>query len=100
MRRKFGNKIVTIEGIKFHSKKEGNRYVYLKSLLQQKKIFDLELQPEFPFPMGFSYFADFKYTDLTGKIIIEDPKGFQTDVFKLKKKCFEYFYPQLELRIL
>ena len=31
---------------------------------------------------------------------IEDVKGLQTDVFKLKHKLFEKKYPDLELRII
>jgi len=30
---------------------------------------------------------------------VEDSKGFQTPAFKLKRKCFEYFYPDLTLVI-
>mgnify|MGYP002797948767 CR=1 FL=1 len=35
-----------------------------------------------------------------GKTIVEDVKGIQTDVFKLKHKIFEKMYPNLELRII
>ncbi len=35
-----------------------------------------------------------------GKTIVEDVKGIQTDVFKLKHKLFEKKYPDLELRII
>ena len=33
-------------------------------------------------------------------MIVEDVKGIQTDVFKLKHKMFEKAYPNLELKIL
>ena len=46
--------------------------------------------------MGFCYYADFKYIE-KDKVIVEDTKGFKTDVYRLKKKCFNYFYPKLEL---
>lgn len=45
------------------------------------------------------YVADFQY-EQDGKIIVEDVKGMETDVFKLKKKLFEYKYKDLELRII
>ena len=43
--------------------------------------------------------SDFKYIE-NGKTIVEDVKGIQTDVFKLKHKIFEKVYPDLELRII
>ena len=43
--------------------------------------------------------ADFVYFDVEkGKTIVIDTKGFRTDVFKLKKKIFEYVYPDLEIK--
>ena len=35
-----------------------------------------------------------------GKIIIEDTKGHETEVFKLKHKMFEYKYPEYQLKII
>ena len=35
-----------------------------------------------------------------GKIIVEDVKGKETDVFKLKHKLFEKKYPDLTLKII
>ena len=32
-----------------------------------------------------------------GKKIIVDTKGFRTNIYKLKKKIFEYKYPDLEI---
>lgn len=45
------------------------------------------------------YIADFQYIE-NGKTIVEDVKGMQTDVFKLKHKIFEKVYTNLELRII
>ena len=45
------------------------------------------------------YIADFQYIE-NGKTIVEDVKGMQTDVFKLKHKIFEKVYPNLELKII
>lgn len=33
-----------------------------------------------------------------GKTIIVDTKGFRTEVYRLKKKIFEYKYPDLEIK--
>ena len=96
---KYRNKPTYIGKIRFASKSEAARYQVLKLCEAQGAITDLQLQPTFKFPMGFSYRADFAYT-LKGKQIVEDVKGIETDVFKLKKKCFAYFYPTLELAII
>ncbi len=106
---KYRNKKVIVDGEEFDSKKEGNRYKELKLLLKAGKISNLELQPRFLLQDGFKkngrtfrkieYIADFKYIE-NGKTIVEDVKGMQTDVFKLKHKIFEKVYPDLELRII
>lgn len=33
-----------------------------------------------------SYYADFVYQDKDGNLIVEDAKGFRTEVYKIKKK--------------
>ena len=106
---KYRNKKVIVDGEEFDSKKEGNRYKELKLLLKVGKISNLELQPRFLLQDGFKkngrtfrkieYIADFKYIE-NGKTIVEDVKGMQTDVFKIKHKIFEKVYPNLELRII
>lgn len=103
---KYKNIKVTIDGIKFDSTKEANRYVELKYLEKAGKIKDLVLQPKFLLQPSYKkngktirkieYVADFSYLDIkTNKIYIEDVKGMKTDVYKLKKKIFEYNYPEL-----
>ena len=106
---KYHNKKIVIDNIKFDSKKEGNRYRQLRLLEKAGLIRDLELQPAFLLQPSFKkngktnrkieYIADFKYYDLESKKwIIEDTKGFKTDVYKLKKKLFEYKYEDLEIK--
>jgi hypothetical protein len=97
-RSKYGNKITYCDNIRFASKKEARRYQSLKLLLKAKKISRLELQPRYDFPMGFFYKADFAYLE-NGKRISEDVKGVKTPVFRLKRKCFIYFFPDIELRL-
>ena len=93
----------------FDSVKEARRYKELKLLEKAGKISNLELQPHFLLQESFrkngktyrkiEYIADFKYIE-NGKTIVEDVKGVQTDVFKIKHKLFEKKYPELELRII
>ena|SRR3990167_3378239 len=93
---KYHNQRVTVNGNTFDSRKEADRYLFLLDRFAKGEIKSLVLQPCFKFPMGFSYYADFKYIE-KDKVIVEDTKGFKTDVYRLKKKCFNYFYPKLEL---
>jgi hypothetical protein len=92
------------DNITFSSKKEMVRYNELKQLLQLGQISDLILQPKFVLQDKFfdntgklhraiCYVADFQYK-LKGLDVVEDTKGFCTDVYKLKKKMFLYHYPQ------
>lgn len=88
----------TVDGITFASKREATRYRELKILERAGEITALELQPRYKFPMGFAYVADFRYiTDRS--IAVEDVKGVETPVFKLKRKCLAYFHPEVDLRI-
>lgn len=92
----------TVDGRLFMSKREADRYKVLKQLEEDGKIKDLELQPRFILQLGFtdamgkkhreiSYFADFRYYDKSKKqIIVEDTKGYRTDIYKIKKKLFLY----------
>lgn len=102
---KYRSKKCEIDGIKFDSKKEGNRYLELKKELELGNISNLELQKKYVLQPSFkkdgktyreiAYLSDFTYIK-DGKEIIEDVKGsrfFLTDVYKMKKKMFEYVYP-------
>lgn len=108
MYRKYNNKKTLVDGIKFDSKREADRYIYLKDKQKTGSIKDLELQPSFVLQEGFkkngttyraiTYKADFKYFDIDrNKVIVEDSKGMKTDVYKLKKKLFEQRYEDLEI---
>ena len=93
----------------FDSAREAQRYRELKLLEQAGEISNLELQPRFLLQDSFrkngktyrkiEYIADFKYIE-KDKTIVEDVKGLQTDVFKIKHKLFEKKYPELELKII
>lgn len=106
---KYRNKKVQVDMYVFDSIAESRRYKELKLLEKAGKIQNLELQPHFLLQEAFKkngrtfrkieYIADFKYTE-NGRTIVEDVKGIQTDVFKLKHKLFEKKYPDLELRII
>ncbi len=89
-----------VDEIRFSSKKEAKRYVELLIQQQAGEITDLELQPRFPLTVNGvligNYVADFRYKRLWEfheyDVIIEDVKGFKTDVYLLKKKIMEALY--------
>ncbi len=106
---KYGAKKVIINGIKFDSQKEGNHYLELKLLEKQGLIKDLRIQVRFELQPSYKkngktiraiyYIADFVYYDtFKGQKIVEDTKGYRTEIYKLKKKLFEYKYPDLEIK--
>ena len=96
---------VTGQEILFDSIAERNRYIHLRGLLKAGVIFDLVLQPSYilldPFTdkfgtihKGISYRADFQYWAKDGITYVEDVKGMQTPVYRMKKKLFLYRYPE------
>ena len=91
---KFGNKKTLIDGIWFDSKKEAKRYQDLVLMQKAKLIRNLMRQQPFELIEGVKYIADFTYFDDTkgGEFIIEDVKGFKTDVYKIKKKLMKHFH--------
>lgn len=100
---KYHNKKVIYDGYTFDSIKEKNYYIKLKLLEKAGKIKELELQKEYELQPSFrlnnktsrriTYKADFKYISVEDdRIHIIDVKGFRTDVYRLKKKLFEYKY--------
>ena len=106
---KYHNKKIVIDNITFDSKLEAQRYTELKLLQRNGLIKNLQLQPSYELIPTFKkgkrtyrkacYIADFSYYDNElGKTIIEDTKGFKTDVYLLKKKLFEYIYKDLTIR--
>jgi len=84
----------TVRGIVFHSKREAKRYEELCLMERGGLIADLELQPEFPIVVNGTkvcvYRADFRYIDTSdGSEVVEDAKGYRTEIYKLKRKLVE-----------
>ncbi|WP_456390297.1 DUF1064 domain-containing protein [Hydrogenimonas sp.] len=104
MRRKYGNRKVVIDGIKFDSKKEAKRFGELVILAKGGKIEKLSLQPEFEIAgrvyddaasrwlPARKYIADFKYFDNEKDAwIVEDVKSEITrkeKTYRLKRHLF------------
>lgn len=93
---KYGNVRTEVDGEKFDSKREANRYLSLKAREDAKEISGLRLQVKYPLIVKdkkvCDYIADFVYHDAHGDLITEDCKGFRTAIYRLKKKLFEACY--------
>ena len=107
-RTKYGNRFTVVDGIRFDSCAEADRYRVLRLRERAGEISDLELQPKFVLLPAFerngtkyraiTYRGDFAYIE-NGRSIVEDVKGMATDLFKVKEKLFRYHYPDIELRV-
>ena len=92
MRSKYGAKPTIVDGVRFASQAEARRYGHLKMLERAGTICDLELQPRFPLLVNAikvcTYVADFRYrfAGVVGVPVVEDVKGVQTPIYRLKKK--------------
>jgi len=97
MGNKYRAKKTIINGIRFDSKKEANRWCDLQIMQQAGEISNLERQVPIyllgrdeniltPTGRKMRYVADFQYFDhRINAVVLEDSKGFPTEVFKLKK---------------
>ncbi len=105
---KYRAKPQIVDGIRFASKREAKRYGELKMMERGGAISELELQPRYllgtddapilirsgRYPNGrrASYFADFRYRDHAGETVIEDVKGVDTPLSRLKRAVVEAQY--------
>lgn len=105
---KFHAQKTVIDGVVYDSKKESRRAVELQHLERAGKIKNLERQKRFILQEGFvnnqgqkirpiSYLADYYYEE-NGQKIVEDVKSpaTRTQVYMLKKKLFQFKYPNIK----
>ena len=100
---KYRNIPTTVDGIKFHSKKEARRYQDLKLLELGKVIKNLELQPVIPLMVNGvkigRYTGDFKYVE-NGVEVIEDVKSTATKTrdYMMRKKILATYDPPIHIK--
>jgi hypothetical protein len=107
---KYGNRKVTVNGIRFDSVAESEYYRHLIWLKQAGEVESFELQPKFELLPKFKkngksiramkYIADFRVTYTGGTVEIVDVKGAVTKEFAIKRKLFNYNYPDLDLKVI
>lgn len=100
-RSKYGAVKTVVDGLKFDSRKEAQRWSELLLLQKSGAISGLLRQVPYPFyypvdprlgPKVFTYIADFVYDTADGKVIVEDVKSAMTrklPLYRLKKKLIE-----------
>lgn len=104
MNKYHNRKVTSFDGIEHASQKEANRWCELKLLERAGKIKDLQRQVKFTLiPAQYegkklierecAYIADFVYIDTeSGKMIVEDTKGFKTKDYVIKRKLMLYVH--------
>ena len=102
-RSKYGAIKTMVDGITFDSNRESVRYRELRNMQRAGMVKNITLQPKFLLQDGYrrsdgkriraiNYIADFKVEYPDGHIEIEDSKGIETPIFKIKRKLLEAKY--------
>lgn len=98
-RSKYGNKPITIDGLRFDSVREARRWKELRILEQVGEIKNLQRQVPYPLLVAGKKVAtavwDFVY-EAAGRTVVEDVKSPITRRnrdYRIKKKLFEASYP-------
>jgi hypothetical protein len=104
---KYNSRRIFEDGYSFDSIREYQRYTELKLMLHSGYIANLKVHPRYELIPAFEwrgqkvraihYEADFEYVE-NGQTVIEDVKGFATQVFRLKEKLFKYRYKDIDFR--
>ena len=97
--RKYRNDPTLVDGLRFASKLEARRYGELRDLQAAGVVAWFIRQPSFDLPGGVRYRADFLVV-WSDHVTVEDCKGMETPVFKLKRRLFEDSYPKASLRLI
>lgn len=97
MNSKYGNRTVILDDQIFDSQHEMHRWVELRYMERAGLIKNLARQVPYELipaqrrngrviERACKYIADFAYQTKDGKEIVEDAKGYRTEVYKIKKK--------------
>lgn len=97
-RNKYGAKKVVMDGLKFDSQREANRWLYLSIRARMREICELERQVRYELAPSvrivgekrarpaLRFTADFRYRDaVTGEVIVEDSKGHADTSFRIRQ---------------
>lgn len=81
---------------RFPSKREARRYDKLRQMEDQGDIHSLRLQPKYPIEIGSEFVCnvilDFHYYDSKWREVVEDSKGHDNPLSRLKRKLVKACY--------
>jgi len=96
---KYSARRVEVKGITFHSQREAARWQELMLMNQAGEVSNIRLQVAYPIVVNdvhvCTYIADFVYIETYRGIsieIVEDCKGYQTAVYRMKRKLMKAIY--------
>lgn len=92
-RRKYGNHITRVDGIRFDSKREARYYQNLQLRIAAGEVEYFLRQVPIHLPGGTKLVVDFQEFHADGSVHYVDVKGRETPVFRLKKREVEHHYP-------
>ncbi len=100
--RKYRSSLQEVDGIRFDSAKEAQRWQELKMLVKTGEIKNLKRQVKYQLlpnqrdndgtviERAVTYIADFVYIGSDGRIVCEDTKGYRTKEYIIKRKLMLY----------
>lgn len=95
---KYHAKAVIVDGIRFHSIGEANRWFALRTLERNGQVKKLRRQVKYPLAIRTehgefkrTYIADFVYVE-NGAEVVEDWKGFATGDYKIKRDLMQVLH--------
>lgn len=102
MYQKYHAQKTIVDGIKFDSKHEAERWCELKLMERGKVITGLNRQVKFELMPSqkidgkvverpCTYIADFTYTDKDGRFVVEDAKGMRIEPYITKRKMMLFY---------
>lgn len=101
-RSKYGNQQCVVDGITFDSKREAARYAVLALRQRAGEITNLRIQVPFVIAPAVTingksvrerlYIADFVYDMPHGLMVVEDSKGMQTPMYRLKRQLMKVIH--------
>jgi hypothetical protein len=107
IKNKYGSNKIVVDGITFDSKDEARYYEYLKKRKAKGEILNFELQPTYELIPKFrklgklyravTYTPDYLIYHLDGAEELIDVKGFSTQQGELRRKLFEFKFPDKKL---